>query len=170
MKQLGFERISDDTEFVAGRVVVDNFEGVMARLMESRRLILTVARGHRRAEIEYQRVNPSVPHRGRAHPVQAGYREGQRRQRRHLEPEERVEPNMADTRDRRGGLIEEHETRHLEGGPRARAQIDQHQQREAECVYEVLRTQETHGYLTIPSSGRSRSMKSSNVPAPNACT
>src|SRR5260370_11667264 len=168
MKQLRFERISDDTEFVAGRRFVDNFERVMARLIESRRLILTVARGHRSAEIEYQRVNPSVPHRGQAHHVHACYREGQRRQRRHLEPEERVEPNMADTRDRRGGLIEEHETRHLEGGPRARAQIDQHQQREAECVYEALRTQETHGYLTIPSSGTSRSMQSSNGPTTKA--
>ncbi len=140
MAHFSIERISDDAEFVASGCAVDYFESFAARLVKSSGMIVVVARGHRGAEVEHQRVNAAVSYRRWTHQVHAGDRESQRRKGRHLEPEKRIETHVLNTRDGRRRFIEEHQARDVEGGARARAQIDQYQQREAEGVNEVLRT------------------------------
>ena len=167
MPHLRFECVSDHAELVADRRLIDYLHCLLTRLVDAR--AGGFSRAHRGAKIEHQRMAAAVTGRGRPHYIEPGDRERQRGQRQHLEPEQRIDSHVTDARHRRGRVVEQHQARHLDRRTRARAQINQHQQREAEPVNKVIRIQEAHGYLTIPSSGSSRSMKVSRLPAPNAC-
>ena len=167
MARLRLECVCDNAELVSNRRLIDYFHRIAAGLVQSG--AGAFARTHPGAEIEHQRMDAAVTGRARPHHVQSRDRQRQRSQRRHLEPEQRVDPHVTDARNRRGRFVEQHQARHFDRRTRARAQINQHQQREAESIDEVLRIEETHDYLTIPSSGSSRSIKLSRLPAPNAC-
>src|ERR1019366_1478523 len=72
-------------------------EAPRARISAARRAAVRAgafARTHPGAEIEHQRMDPAVTGRARPHHVQSRDRQRQGSERRHLEPEQRVDPKV----------------------------------------------------------------------------
>src|SRR5262249_5996545 len=76
--------------------------------------------------------------------IESAERERERREHRHLEPEERIDAQMTHARGRRRGFIEQQQARNLDGRTRARAQEDREQNRDADAPQQMIRTKQSH--------------------------